>query len=98
MEKNDAEKEKLIQRLSKETFPRFLGKWNEILKTNDGFLVGKNKILYSDLDLASHLQIYDEVFQNKMLKPYPALLEHQTKVFNLPGIREWIEKRPKSLW
>ncbi len=98
MEKNDGEKARLIEELERKTFPKFLGKWNEILERNGGFLVGKKKVLYADLNLASHLQIYEEVFQNKMLKSYPALLEHQSRILSLPGIKEWIAKRPKSLW
>jgi glutathione S-transferase len=58
--------------------------------------VGK-KLSYTDLNIASFLQIFSESHEG-LLTPYPKVKAHQDTVFNTPGIKEWVEKRPKTQW
>lgn len=94
----DAEKKAEGQaKLKSETFPFYLKRWSAILEKNGtGYLVG-NKLSVADLNVASYLQIFAESIPD-LFKDYPAIQKHQAAVFNTKGIKEWIEKRPKSQW
>jgi hypothetical protein len=42
MEKDEAKKAELTEVLKKETFPKYLGKFNEILEKNGSYFVSRN--------------------------------------------------------
>lgn len=97
MEADAAKKAEGQAKLNSETFPFYLTRWSKILEKNGtGYLVG-NKLSVADLNVASYLQIFAEVTPD-LLKDYPFLQKHQAVVFNAKGIKEWVEKRPKSQW
>jgi len=95
---SDAEKKAEGQaKLKAETFPFFLARLTSILEKNGtGYLVG-NKLSIADLNVASYLQIFGETF-TELLKDYPIVQKHQAAVFGSKGIKEWVEKRPKTQW
>jgi len=102
MEPNAVKKAEMLAKLKEETFSKFFGKWNEILEKNGGFLVGK-RFSYADICIATFLQLYNDNLGEggqpaNLFEKYPALQAHQEKVFNAPGIKEWVEKRPKTQW
>jgi len=78
-------------------FPKFLIKWSEISTKNGGFLVGK-KLSIADFCVASYLQIFDEILDNELVPKYPEIGAHLNRVFNAPGIKEWVASRPKTFW
>jgi len=90
-EKQAEKKRKLIQ----EVFPNFLTKWSEILRRNNGLLVGKKSSI-ADFCVASYLQVFDDFLENDLIGKHPAVRAHQDLVLNAPGIKEWVEKRPKT--
>jgi len=92
----DADKKKEGEtKLRGETFPFYCGKWSGILEKNGtGYLVG-NKLSIADLSVGNYLQIFGEVYPG-ILDSFPALGKHQAVVFNAKGIKDWVEKRPKT--
>jgi len=95
MEADAAKKTEGQAKLASETFPFFCKRWSAILEKNGtGYLVG-NKLSIADLHVASYLQIFSETSPD-LLKEFPHLQKHQAAVFNAKGIKEWIEKRPKT--
>jgi len=94
-EKDEAKKEELTNTLKNETTPKYLSKFDAILKSNGtGFFVGKN-VTHADLYIATFLEIFSEG-QPGLLDSYENVKAHQQKIFNLDGIKEWVSKRPKT--
>jgi glutathione S-transferase len=97
-ETDEAKKAEIKTSLESETFPKFLTVWSKTVEVNNGFLVGK-RLSYADLCIASYLEVYSDMFPDMdFLAKFPTLKSHQERVFNTPGIKEWIAKRPKSQW
>jgi len=101
IETDEAKKKLLTEKLMNETFPKFFGKFNEFIEKNGGFLVGK-RISYADIFVASFLQLYNEnvgaASGKDLFENYPGIAAHQKTVFGLPGIKKWVESRPKTQW
>lgn len=94
-EKDEAEKAKQLATLKADVFPKYLKKFNQILEKNGGkYFVGKN-ITVVDINIGNYLQIFSEIYDG-LLDAYPLVKAHQATVFNTPGIKEWIAKRPKT--
>lgn len=97
MESDETKKAEGQTKLASETFPFYLKRWSAILEKNGtGYLVG-NKLSIADLHVASYLQIFGESSPD-MMKEFPHIQKHQAAVFNAKGIKEWVEKRPKTQW
>jgi glutathione S-transferase len=94
-EQDPAKKEQLINTLQTETFPKYLSEWDKMLKQNGKFLVGK-KMSYADISIASYLQVLNDLFGGELLDKYDALKSHNAMVFDAPGIKEWVDGRPKT--
>jgi glutathione S-transferase len=80
----------------------FLRNINEILteyqnERGGSFILGSH-ISWADFWLAHFTSYWIEILaEPDLLKEYEALNKQQTAVMSLPKIREWIEKRPKSI-
>jgi len=98
-EQDETKKAELKRKLQEETLPRILKKIDDILKKNgNGVLVG-NDITYADLYVAHFLSMLPEAMEVKdKLDEYQNVVALITKVFNLPGIKEWIAERPVTQW
>ncbi|CAG7716912.1 unnamed protein product [Allacma fusca] len=92
-EKDEVKKAEKQKFLYSETFPFYLGRFNEILENNESkFLVG-NKISYADFYVAANFQT-TQMYIPTALESYPALKAHQSAVFEAPGIKEYVAQRP----
>lgn len=94
-EKDETKKDELTATLKNETIPKYLTKWENVLKANGGFLVGK-KFSYADFCVASYLEIFNEVLGGALFNDFPVMKSHFDTVFNAKGIKEWVAKRPKT--
>lgn len=94
-ENDPVKKEERKVVLMKETIPFYMKKFETILNDNNGFSVGKS-ITWADFVFAASLESFECIFGKDALDKYPALKTLKDKVFNLPGIKEWIEKRPPT--
>jgi len=97
MEADAAKKAEGQTKLATETFPFYLKRFTTLLEKNGtGYFYG-NKLSVADLIVASYLQIFSESTPD-LFKDFPTIQKHQTTVFNTKGIKEWVEKRPKTQW
>lgn len=95
-EKDEVKKAEKGKKLKEETQPFYLSKFNEILEKNGKYLVG-SKLSYADIYVAHFIQNTLTV-EPQLLESYPALKSHQDTVFNTPGIKEWVARRPVTQW
>lgn len=93
MEQDPVNKEDKKQILIKETIPYYLNKFEQVLKENDGYLVN-GQLTWADFQYAASLENFEFIFGKEALDQYPHLKALKEKVFNLPGIKEWVAERP----
>nr|CAD7455969.1 unnamed protein product [Timema tahoe] len=79
--------------LIKETIPYYLKKFENVLNENNGFFVG-GAVTWTDLVFAVSLEGFEAIFGKEALDSYPTLKSFKERIFNLPNIRAWIQKRP----
>lgn len=95
-EQDAAKKEELKKKFIEETLPGYYQKFTTILQKNGtGFLVGK-KLTYADVILADNVQRIPTFLKLTDFTAPPELEKHKEMVWGLPGIKEWIAKRPKT--
>jgi glutathione S-transferase len=93
-ESDETKKAEMKKNLQDNVIPKAWGKFDEILKQNGtGVLVGKN-VSYADIYIAFMTEWLSAFLEFTKTSDYPDLLAHQKKILSLPGIKEWIEKRP----
>ncbi|CAJ0952403.1 unnamed protein product, partial [Mesorhabditis belari] len=69
---------------------------NKYLNVNkSGLLVG-NKVSWVDLFLAEVVETFSQ-YNKSYTEKYSKVSEHKQRVYSLPGIKEWVEKRPTSI-
>ncbi|CAL8122953.1 unnamed protein product [Orchesella dallaii] len=87
------EKKDEVQTISKQ---KFLNVFNSIVEKNGGKrLVGKS-ITWADIYLTHALQNIEMITGLSLVSEFPALKELMNEVLNVPSIKSWIEKRPKT--
>ncbi|CAG7717303.1 unnamed protein product, partial [Allacma fusca] len=80
-------------KLEEETFPFYLAKFENILKKSEGkFLVGR-KVSYADFFVAANFQT-SVIIKPSLLDNFPSIEAHQSFILGLPGVKEWVERRP----
>lgn len=100
-EQDQANKEKLKKTLHEVTLPAYLEKFEVILKRKNegqGFFFGE-KLTYADIFFFYLCNIFAEEQQEVVpfqLKHFKLLVNLYNRVRNLPQIKAWIEKRPKT--
>ncbi|KAL9962484.1 hypothetical protein ACROYT_G031589 [Oculina patagonica] len=99
-ERDEAKKEELTKDMLENTLPTRLQKFETILKDRNegkGFFVG-DKLSYPDIDFFDLMNIFTrgEPTVPEQLHKFPLLVEHYKRVLEVPGIKAWVEKRPKS--
>ncbi|KAK7863745.1 hypothetical protein R5R35_011148 [Gryllus longicercus] len=84
-------KEKLIN----ETLPFYLSRLDEQVEINGGYFVN-NKLSWADLYFAAITEYLKGGLEDDFISQYPNLKVLAEKVWNLPRIKAWREKRPKT--
>uniref|UniRef100_A0A1B6C4P2 glutathione transferase n=1 Tax=Clastoptera arizonana TaxID=38151 RepID=A0A1B6C4P2_9HEMI len=94
---NPDEKQKASKKETclKETLPFYMQKLDAIAKENKGFLAN-GKLSWADIYLASIGDYLSYMCGKDIINPYPSLKSLREKVNNLPKIKEYIAKRPKT--
>lgn len=69
-----------------------------LLIFSQNFIVFIFQLTYADITFFSLCNIFAEGEPTvpKQLTDYPLLVEHYNRVLNVPGIKAWVEKRPKT--
>lgn len=93
-EEDETKKAELKKNLKETVLPKAWKKFDDILKDNGtGVLVGKD-VTYADIYIGFMTEWLSAFLEFTEIQNYTNLLAHQKKILGLPGIKEWIEKRP----
>lgn len=95
-DQNPDSKKTKLEELQKETVPFYLGKFEKLAENNGGHLVA-NKLTWADFHFVGNYGVFEWADGNGMAK-YPHLKKLKDVVEGLPGVKEWIAKRPKTQW
>ncbi|GLH05565.1 Glutathione S-transferase [Gryllus bimaculatus] len=90
------ERAPLVEKLTKKTLPFYLSRFEKTIQENNGYFVNGN-ISYADIVLAGQLESLSDSTKYDITDGYPLIKALVKKVENLPRIKAWIEKRPKTI-
>lgn len=90
-ESRAAKKEPLLN----ETIPFYMSKFENIAKENNGYLAN-GRLSWADIYLVALGEYMSFIAGTDLLEPYPTLTSLKEIVWEIPQIKEWIEKRPKT--
>ncbi|XP_023248019.1 glutathione S-transferase [Copidosoma floridanum] len=86
-----AQKLKVIE----EVVPFYIGRLNEQVKSNGGYLVG-NALSWADIVFVALLDYLNFMAKYDIIENAEHLKALKDKVLSEPGIKAWVEKRPQS--
>jgi len=93
-EQDPIKKEELKKTFLNDTAPEFLGQMMKQLD-DDRYFVG-NSLTWTDFCVA-HAFTYVKEDCPTIFDNYKPLNEHMNRIFNIPLIKKWIERRPKTI-
>lgn len=97
MEQDEEKKKALIHKFLTEAVPPCFSKLEQFLKQNGGSYFVGNDYTWADFGIACgsyEIQAYGQ----STMDAYPTLASHMNKIHALPGIKQWVEKRPETPW
>uniref|UniRef100_A0A0M3HPS6 GST C-terminal domain-containing protein n=1 Tax=Ascaris lumbricoides TaxID=6252 RepID=A0A0M3HPS6_ASCLU len=95
-EQDEAKKIEIFKKLFDDEVTPFFRRYEQFLEKNGtGFFVGHDLSL-ADLAVFNMLSFFDSKLMPGHLKKYPHLDKFVHKIGELPNIKEWIEKRPRT--
>ncbi|ODM96901.1 Glutathione S-transferase [Orchesella cincta] len=95
-ESDAAKKEELKNILLNVQVPFYYSKFEKIVEASKGdYLLGTN-YTWADLHIAHTVSFIDKTVKPGLLDDYPKLKKFSETVFNIPKVKAWIEKRPKT--
>ncbi|KAK5640387.1 hypothetical protein RI129_011198 [Pyrocoelia pectoralis] len=92
-ETDEGIKESSKKTLLEETIPYYLTRLEAIVKKNNGHLA-VGKLTWADVYFVALLDYLDSMMKINLITDSPNLQVLQKNVLNLPGIKEWVAKRP----
>ncbi|KAK7864589.1 hypothetical protein R5R35_003180 [Gryllus longicercus] len=92
---DEATKAQKKETLEKDTLPFYLGRLDNQIKENGGYLVDK-KLTWADLHLAATVDSVNGALKTNIAANYSNVGSLTEKVWNLPKIKEWRAKRPSA--
>lgn len=90
-----ATKEQNRQTVVHEILPFYFKRFEEVLKNNNGYLAN-GKLSWADIYLVGSSESLPEILLVPITDKYPHFSTLQRNVQSLPGIKEWIKRRPVS--
>ncbi|KAL1517628.1 hypothetical protein ABEB36_001367 [Hypothenemus hampei] len=97
-EQNETKKAADKETLLKETLPFYVGKFEQWVKSNKGYLA-IGKLTWIDILFVAIVDVFDDFFAKEwglqsLLDEYPNLQAHRKKILEIPRIQEWRTKHP----
>uniref|UniRef100_A0A1B6KRC4 glutathione transferase n=1 Tax=Graphocephala atropunctata TaxID=36148 RepID=A0A1B6KRC4_9HEMI len=92
-EQDPEKKESIKGPLFKETVPFYLKKLEALIKENNGYLAN-GKLSWADLYFGSVSDYLNYMFGSEITDGYPSFKALKEKVYALPQIKAWLDKRP----
>jgi glutathione S-transferase len=78
--------------------PLYLSKFNAIVEANGGKDLVGGKETWADFFLVVFLELFEDTVDKDLLKDYPALQNLKRTIHSIPQIKDWIAKRPETLF
>ncbi|XP_071440034.1 uncharacterized protein [Hetaerina americana] len=94
-EKDEKKKEEMTKTLKSETIPYYLSRLDAEVKKNSGHFVN-GKLTWADLYIVAVLQFLQAFMKMDFMDGNRNLKAINDKVMNIPSIKSWVEKRPKT--
>ncbi|KAB0792009.1 hypothetical protein PPYR_13970 [Photinus pyralis] len=88
-----AVKEERRKQLFEETLPFYMKRMESFTKKNKGHLAA-GKLTWADLHFVGIMDYLNFMIERDLIADYSGLKAMQKTVLNLPGIKEWVAKRP----
>ncbi|KAK5639828.1 hypothetical protein RI129_010639 [Pyrocoelia pectoralis] len=92
-ERDSTKKENLKKALLEETLPYYLERFEPLAKSKGGYLA-VGKLTWADIYFVATLESLCPSMGKNLIENCPTLQNLQKRILNLPGIKEWIAKRP----
>ncbi|KZC09849.1 PREDICTED: glutathione S-transferase-like [Dufourea novaeangliae] len=83
------------RKVAEELVPYYLERLDAQVKNNGGHFVG-GALTWADLTFVALLDYLNFMWGSDLIEKYENLKQLKEKVINLPAIKSWIEKRPKT--
>ncbi|KZC09848.1 PREDICTED: glutathione S-transferase-like [Dufourea novaeangliae] len=83
------------RKIAEELVPYYLERLDAQVKNNGGYFVG-GALTWADLTFVALLDYFKFAWGSDITEKYENLKQLKEKVQNLPAIKSWIEKRPKT--
>lgn len=81
--------------LNEETIPFYLKKLEALVDENNGYFA-LGRLTWADIFFTAILDYLNYMAKMDLLENYPKLKKLTETVFALDGIKQWVEKRPKT--
>ncbi len=81
--------------LNSETIPYYLGKLDAMVAENNGYFA-LGRLTWADLYFAAVLDYLNYMTKTDLISNHANLKKNVANVLALDGIKQWVEKRPKS--
>jgi len=95
-EKDPARKDQLKRVILDVTAPKYMEKFENMKKKNRGKYINGENVCWIDLQLAHLFELFESTVGADIMDPYPRLQLLQRNVFDMPGIKGWIMRRPNT--
>ncbi|XP_073985700.1 glutathione S-transferase-like [Rhodnius prolixus] len=93
-ENDPKKKEELRMKLLKETIPFYFEKYEERVKNNN--YIANNSLSWADIFFIAYSECIDGLVETKSLDKYRHLNALKEKLYSIPNIKNWIQKRPDT--
>ncbi|XP_046392663.1 glutathione S-transferase-like [Ischnura elegans] len=94
-ETDEKKKEEIMKSLIAETVPYYMSRFDAQVKKNGGHFVN-GKLTWADIYVVAVFQFLQKFLKVDFVNDYTNMKALQDKVLNLPAIKSWVEKRPKT--
>jgi len=95
-EADESKKAEMKKKFLETDVPNCFSRFEKILEKSGGDYLLGGKVCWADLHIAHTLAFYETTVDPGVMKGYPKLLKFKEAVFNIPEIKEWVEKRPEN--
>ncbi|KAF6207942.1 hypothetical protein GE061_016391 [Apolygus lucorum] len=92
---DEAAKTALRETVRAESLPYYLNLYEETMKENNGYLAN-GKLSWADFYVVGYLESAEAIFGGGIFDKYPNLGALKEKLYNIPNVKKWIDKRPKT--
>ncbi|KAF6209712.1 hypothetical protein GE061_015461 [Apolygus lucorum] len=94
--RDEENKAKIKPKIMNEIVPMYFSKFDETIR-DKGF-VANEKLSWADIYFVSILGYFGYMIKEDICKKYENIKDLRDRVHSIPGIKQWVETRPKTSW